>query len=219
MPLSTALRQEDLADAYQDCHEIVYQIVHKTAARFGLSFEDLVSEAHRLLVKAYDTYDRSKGAALSTWVYSQVNWGLLSFMRKELRHHHLVNTDDLPEQSVDPDLFLTTLRSDLTEDANVVVSLILDSSSDFQRLCKWNRASTKNHVLNTLRECLEDMGWQARDIKRAMREIGDVLNGVLDVEASRPRTVFERCNATRSEIWLLARVGLTPREVRELLKP
>ncbi len=169
------LRQEVLTETYIDLQKMVYMVTNKIALRYGVPFEDLIGVSHQIFVKECDRYDSKHGASISSWIYSKVNWGLLSFMRKEYRHLHLGNLDDAPEQTCPPNTFLAEIKSELSEDANSIVALVLDTHNDFALLCKWRKTRTRRAALNALVEHLEDVGWTEEKIELHFNEIRKAL--------------------------------------------
>lgn len=213
--LNTPLRKEILTDAYHDLRLLVYQITHRFSKRYSIPFEDLVSESHVLFVEAYDKYDRAKGASLSSWVYAQVSWGLMTFMRKELKHRGLKTLEEAPEQTQNPHLYLMELQSELSEDARGILSVLLSSGKDFSIMCRWSRADTHTKAMNVLREHLEDLGWQAREIARGLEELAAHVNGRRKNFDNEDEAFWDEYTCTaRDEVWLLNKIGLSPQQVQ-----
>lgn len=202
-----------LNTAYEDLQQMVFYITQGFARTYNLRFDDLVGEAHVIFTKEYARFDPSKGAKLSSWLYSKIWWGLTSFMRKELRHHHLDNVDDIAEQSCAPNLFMAELRTSLSDEANSIVALILDTPRDFELLLCMNRANSRQRVLATLREHLDDAGWTDAEVDRYLCEIACVLTDKpVPEEVPEPGTFWDEGSER-----VLARVGITRAEVRALL--
>lgn len=175
-----ALRNDILTAAYEDLRPAIFEITGRFAWRYRFHFDDLLSESHRIFVREFERWhasDRKDKAALSSWIYGKVTWGLMSFVRKEIKHHNLPNADDFDTRSEDPNLFLFELRSELSADANAIVSLVLNAPADLMALLKWNKPTSRTAVIQSIREHLEDSGWQREEVKRYMAEISAVLNG------------------------------------------
>jgi len=218
-----SLRADIISEAYEDLRLMVFNIAHRFSAKFKIPFEDMLGQAHVIFIQQMDRYDPAHGAKLGTWIFSKVTWGLMSWMRTELRHWHLDDADELDEEASNADSrFLVEIVSELSDDARAVVQLILDAENDFKLTCRWNRAHTRSGMLRSLREHLEDIGWHSRQIKTCIQEIRHVLCDGAENEPERekedetPRPLA-RLNLRREDVWLSARVGLTPREVRALV--
>lgn len=216
--MSTALRSVAMEATYEDLQLLVYQATHKIATRYQIPFEDLLSEAHCCFVRAFDTYTPEKGASMSSWVYSKVTWGLQTFLRKELRHHNQPRIDDQPELAYDPGRPVSELYSDLSDEAQEVVRVLLESPKDFSRLCRWNDVASKDTLRETMSEHLQDRGWSVFAVRESFQEIAEALEPEEEEKPEPPPPpCLRRLNTTRKEIWLVARVGLTPSQVRHLL--
>lgn len=175
MPAGPRLQHQITNTTYEDLSHLVFQVTHGFARRYNIPFRDLVSEAHIIYVEQVERYDKTRGTALSSWVYTKVWFGLMSYVRRGFKRPPHVELEEAPEPATPPDLFLHDLRDELSADARTVVSLLLDSGRDFSLLCKWNRARTRTSMLKTLREHLEDIGWSAEQIGEAFDEIRDAL--------------------------------------------
>lgn len=209
----STLASLQLNSAYEDLQQMVFYITQNFARTFSLQFDDLIGEAHVIFTKEYQRFDPEKGTKLSSWLYTKIWFGLMSFMRKELRHHHLDNVDDLQERSCNPNLFLSDLRGSLSEEANAIVSLILDTPRDFELLLCMNRANSRQRVLATLREHLGDSGWDDDDVERHITEITCVMSDApVPVEPPAVGSFWDEGSER-----VLARVGITRAEVRALL--
>ena len=210
-----ALRDMQLTAAYEDLQRLVYFITHRFAKKYGVPFEDLISEAHVIFMEQYARFDPSRGSHLSSWIYLKVRFGLVSFMRKQYKHLRLASIDEAPEQSCDPEIFLTDLRGSLSEEANAIVSLVLDMPKDFELLLRINRANTKRAVLSSIHEHLTDQGWTEDEVEKYVSEISAVLTGqevTHEEEKPEPGSFWDESSER-----VLSRIGLTRLEVRALL--
>ena len=218
---SSTRRAAALASSYEDFHLLVFYITHSFATRFDIPFDDLISEAHVAFVKAFDSYDPSHGTKVSSWIYHEVWTGLMSFMRKELRHRNLEElTDQTPMGFTTQSTFLLDLQDDLGRDARALMEILLSGPRDFSTLCRWNQVTTRTGALEALREYLEDRGWPTRSISRGISDLRALVN-------NRPKRPCERTDedefwddgrwSAREECWLIDKVGLTPARVQALL--
>jgi hypothetical protein len=221
---STTSRDAVLTSAYADLHLLVYSITHSFSLRFNIPFDDLISEAHIQFVKSVDKFDKKKGMKLSSWVYHEVWTGLMSFMRKELRHRGLDEFTELtPMPPTAQNNYLLELQSELSKDAKAVVKILLDGGRDFSTLLNFHGAETKTSTLEVLREHLADSGFSLTALTRGIADLRALVNG----RSKTPNELVPeddfyddsgpRQYTSREECWLLNKVGLTPCRVQALL--
>ncbi len=214
---ASALRNDIIAETFVDLCGMVYSIAHRFSRQYQVRFDDLLSLARVEFVRACDSFNPKKGTKLSSWIYSKVAWALLSYIRHERRHKELVSLDELIEAgsyhpayeriSV-PEGFIWEFKTELSRSASRVVDLVTNSTDDFILLLRWNKALTSTEVKNTISEHLVDSGWEKGRVRRCIQEINSVLED-WNVEARLER------KKEREKNWLLSKVGLTPREVRQ----
>ncbi len=176
MSAGPRLQHQIINTTYDDLSHLVFQVTHGFARQYNIPFQELVSEAHMIYVEQVPRYDRTKGTALSSWIYTKVWFGLMSYVRNGFQRPPHVELEEAPEVSTPPEQFLLDFRDELSEDARTVVGLLLDSRRDFSLLCKWNRVRTRKQMLKTLREQLRDEGWSSRKIFVAFFEIREALS-------------------------------------------
>jgi DNA-directed RNA polymerase specialized sigma subunit len=212
------LRQEIITDSYEDYRPILHSLVNQFSFRYRLNPHDLLSPAHEAFMQACNSFDSDSGTKLSSWIHQKVDWALRSFMRRELRHHHLETLENVPEESVEPDRFMYELKQELSKDARRIVRLVTTSSTEFSLLCKVNKTRCRLRAVHTLKEHLEDKGWQEDRINKRIEEVETVLNEGAGEDMGPRYIPIKGLWAAREDVWLLSRVGLTPKQVRRLLR-
>lgn len=196
MTTSLSAWQRDRLDGqYRLLCDLVFRLTHTFARKYAIPFDDLIGPAHVAYVKAYERYDGTKGAKLSSWIHTKVWYALMSFVRKELTHRtrfgygsevlvaDLIREEDdrgkgLP--TTPPNLYRLEVESELSPAACTVVQLLLETRRDFALMFQWETAKahrvTRRHLLKCLREHLTDLGWSRVQITAAFQEIRGTLN-------------------------------------------
>jgi DNA-directed RNA polymerase specialized sigma24 family protein len=170
-------------ETYEDVRLLVYRIVHKFAACYGFTFDDLITHAHLAYVKAYEAYTTSKPAPgkkkakFSSFMYFWVTTDLITYVNKEKRHRH----NELEESMVEgytPDArpFLEQLEEELSEDASLVVRLVLDTPEEFSATCHWCAAKNPIGMRRSVSEYLKNHGWARERIEEAFLEIRQIIS-------------------------------------------
>lgn len=206
----TPLEQDALLSTYQDVRLLIMKVTHHFVAKSGIPFDDLLGESHYIFTRAYRNYrpERfSKPCKFSSFLYFSLNCELRNYIKKQ--HHHR-NQLEIKEElcgAEDPNTFGVEVGSALSVDAQMVVGLLLDTPSDISTLFRWNKVKGKRGVLSSLREHLTDLGWDLPQIRETFEEIEAVLDNKAKTQVKE-----------RSEFWLKHRVGLTPSQVRSLIR-
>ena len=126
----------------------------------GIPYNDLESEAMLAYVHATRSYNASKGASRSTWVYVCVTNALTTYCKTEqIRRFHEVGMDDLPEmitwdETLDKLIFQERMDR-LSTDAQEIVRLILHAPEEVVGLLAEKtpgaiRSRLRYHMQNTL---------------------------------------------------------------------
>lgn len=198
-----ALTKLALNSEYDDLHDLVYHIAGKFSRKYAIPVSDLIGPAHAVYVRERERWHKgAKKAALSSWLYTKIWYGLMSFVRREIIYRtrmgestepHVESVDSLwvdleGEEYQSPlhsDLISYTynyrleLEGELSQQAATVVSLVLDVHSDFAMVYSWHTHNRKkvepHHMLNALREHLGDCGWPMATIEAAFSEIRKML--------------------------------------------
>jgi len=178
-----------LSETYVELQPIIFRIIHKFHSRYGIPLEDLVPVAHKSFVRSCMRYDRTKGTALSSWVYQKL-WGdLMDFTRTETRwrrHHASLEelVSDIEERAsrvetllpkTHPDTFMTELKDRLSANAQVVVKIVLESPKAFSKKCAKKNVRTSSALKRALQAYLREMGWQSSKIKQTFEELIETL--------------------------------------------
>lgn len=172
-----------MTDAYLQNRDTIYAITRRFAWKYRFHFNDLLSAAHKEFVRAFDRFHsstRTDKAALSSWIYFNVTTALMSFVRKEIKHHNLPDVTEHNMRTTPPDHFLFEFQSELSQDARSIIQLILDAPEDLITLFRWNsskRGLTQVGALRSIQDHLETLGWTRDQVKKNFHEIIAVLNG------------------------------------------
>lgn len=200
----TAIEQDALTETYNDVKLLIYKVTHHFTARSGLPFEELLSEAHYIFARAYRNYDPKRfSSKFSSFLYFSLHCELKNFIKKQYKHRNLLEVNEECVGTEDANRFRVSVESGLSEEAKLVVALILDTPQEMRAVMRWNSVRGKRSMLVSLREHLIDLGWTAEQLKTAFHELQVVLGDTARRKAQQ-----------RTEFWLRHRIGLTPDQVR-----
>lgn len=159
----------DTDRAYEKLKGLVYRLTHDFQGQFGGDFDELLSEANWIFLKAVRDYDPFHGAKLITYVYTKVYYGL----RSTLGPNHYVRYGPRTLQrkhtpithvAASPKTSLGEKLNRLSEEAAAVV-----------RIALFIREKTSSSKRTRLIEILCEYGWAAEEILDCFNEIKEIL--------------------------------------------
>lgn len=171
--MNAALHKDILEETYTDVQQLIFKMVHKFIRQSGGDFEEYLSEANLAFVQAMKKYDKTKGQ-ISTWIGFQVWHTLLEKKRNQSKDRHLF-TETIPERKVESRQHaVTSLLSDLSQDARFVASLVLDIPEEIVSPTIKNGSRPAN-LRKSLHNYLLDMGWTYSKIQECFEEVRQAL--------------------------------------------
>lgn len=145
--------------------------------RYGGDLQEIKSEAVEYFYTAYDSYDSSKRAKFTTWLYAKVWNGLLDSQKKMIWRQKLLGapvelTDEIPREESTFDLSVFT--ENMTEDAKHVVNTVISCPDKLKEKIKKrdNGLAMRKRVREYL---MEQEGWGRSRIAETFEEITEAL--------------------------------------------
>ena len=136
----------DAEKLFYEVENLLKYLSHRFIKRFGGDFDEVLSEANLGFVQAFQTFNPDKGAKFSTWVHLKVWRKLQEIYRSQKRLQNLeftTNTEELWQGANLKRLDTQNWRIcwdkiperikplDLSEDANTIIRLVLQSPKEF----------------------------------------------------------------------------------------
>lgn len=159
---------------------MLLKTAHKYAHVSGIPFDDVMSAAHFVFMRAYNHNYRpkpgTKPAKFSSRLYNSLNWELKDYINEERPHrNHLEVDEELIGASEGDANFRVALESELSEDARTIVALVLETPDDITEMMRWDRVKSRKGFLRTLREHLQDVGWSTKRIVESFDELREAF--------------------------------------------
>lgn len=177
MSYSSVLEHDALTETYNDVRLLIYKRVHHWAAISGMAFDDLLGEAHFIFARTFRDYKPEKfKAKFSSFLYFCLDCGLQTYIKKQHKHRNLEEVSEADCGTEDHNAFLLEIHSALSDDAKIVVNLLLTTPDDIAVLFRWHRVKSRRGVMLALREHLMDIGWDPRQIRATFDELKTVIN-------------------------------------------
>lgn len=150
---------------------------HLGTAGDGSEFDDAMSEARIAYMRAYQTWQPDGGSKFTTYLCQCVYRRLLDRYKFDRRRRALWQGVADPDTLGVPDRLpfdRDSFERHLTEDAQVVLSLVLDAPDEIAQIAM-NKGGQPQNWRSTIRDYLAAMGWAARRITRTFDEIKEAL--------------------------------------------
>jgi DNA-directed RNA polymerase specialized sigma24 family protein len=160
----TLLEREAESQTYVDVERMLYRICGRFKTQFGGDLKEYLGVANDAYLRAYLHYDSSR-SAFSTFCWKCVWRALLDCSRKERNRSAAVTYDsDLSDEAADTGFDLMVFLRELSDDANLVVHLVLESPKELGQM-----------GIDSLRRVLRRKGWEANRIEGTFSEIRQSL--------------------------------------------
>ena len=175
MATATALPRA-MAATYEDVERLVYDTTWKWIRSRGGEgdFDWWLSEANAAFIRAYEVYDRTKGAKFSTWCRSEIWLTFLDIERKQARAMKTTSIDGV----TDPQELVSSYEwiSHLSEHARFVADLAINTPDELAEQIP-SSGEYRVNFKEACRDYLMDLGWTAKYITDIFEEIRFIING------------------------------------------
>lgn len=162
---------------YRGVEKLIRKLVHDFHYRHGGDLLELESTANLAFWQAYLSYDPSK-AKLTTWCQWKVWKALLSHLRTTIKEQGRfpLDTDALLEEIPQRQrIHSRELVKDLSNDAQTIANLLLDTPYDLRCLVAEIGKGTTENFHTAIARLLRRMGWAWCRILDASHEITEAL--------------------------------------------
>lgn len=117
---------------YEDVKLMLYQLAWDYQRRYGITFEEALSEAHWGFVRAWRRYNAGKHASFSSWCYFVANKKLQGLIRDRARDPVLImeiNEELVGEAPAERSPCLEVVEG-LSKEAQEIVKLLLETPAE-----------------------------------------------------------------------------------------
>jgi DNA-directed RNA polymerase specialized sigma24 family protein len=172
-----ALRDIALTQTYEDVKMLIYQTCWKFTEAYGGEIEEWIAEANYYFLRAYESYQESKGT-FSTWLRRNLWQHLMNYSQRLRQIHKNIEIkpmgDEIPIISVN-DRRLEDLLEEFSADLREIVDLVLDPP-DFLINDALEKGTRPYNFRGCLRRYLKSTGRTAKEITESFAEIGEILS-------------------------------------------
>ncbi len=172
---STKIESAAITDTLSDVRKMLDKMAWFYCDHKKRDFEDYQAVANLAYVKAYRTFDLTKGALLSTWVWHKTRGELQRYrskMAKQYANEKQISTKREPIRK--PRHLYDRVRSELSEDALLVLRLIAESPGELVKVFRSAKRNPKRTQVE-IRKRLRKNGWPTAKMVDVFNEIKEVL--------------------------------------------
>lgn len=165
-----------MVETYEDVERLIYQLVHRFNQRYGGDFRELLSDANLAFMRAYKSYDPSKGQ-FTTLLVTSVQRLLFRTLKNRIKYQQRYGTtlDEHRTISRDVEEFdFDCFVSNMSADAKFVVRLITHSPPELAAVANGKGGEPRNWR-SSIKGYLRDLGWSANQITESFTEIAGFL--------------------------------------------
>lgn len=164
----------EVKQAHLQIERMIEKVVTNFHHKNGGDRDELLAEAKLIWLKALPHYDSTR-SKITTFSWIVIWRGLISYNRKVYRRHsrESVGTIDYPLPDHSNSGFLRSLLFEVSEDARIIVEMILDTP---RHLGTWlNSQWAMRQILPIVENRLHGMGWDSIRIENRFQEIREAL--------------------------------------------
>ncbi len=160
----------ELKESYFQVERLIEKVVSKFHAKNGGEREELLAEAKLHWVAGMQRFDSTR-SKLSTWSWIVIWQGLSRYSQQQAKKRMLPTPERFDIEEKRDNGFLKSLVFDVSNDARIILEMILDTPVHFQ-------AQSKKAVksIRGLKRQLQGMGWSAYRIAETFNEVRGALS-------------------------------------------
>jgi len=160
----TMLEQYAENQTYIDVERMLYYVCGRFKTRFGGELHEYLSVANDAFLRAYLKWDPAK-SAFTTYAW-HCTWNALRDVARQRRRwgEKIVGNSELSDRAIDSRFNLAEFLRELSDDARIVVHVVLDTPREFADMGK-----------NSVRDYLGRIGWATERISESFSEMRESL--------------------------------------------
>ncbi len=172
---STKIESATITDTLDNVRKMLDKLAWNYCDHSKQDFEDYQSVANLAYMKAYHSFDPTKGASFITWTWHCANGYLKrhrSKMAKQYANEKQATIKREPIQK--PRYFYDRVMAELSEDARLVLRLIAESPKELVHCFRYAKRSPRK-ARHMIRLRMQDEGWKPARVVDAFDEIREVM--------------------------------------------
>jgi len=179
---AATLRKDALTETYEDAKDLIFDTCWDFQRGHGGDIEELIAEANKIFVLAYNSYN-SEESKFTTWLVTSIKNGLKTLIRTEWRQSHpsLARIKEhFPYQEYEQTKSFSVLEllDEMERDAHIILWLFLDTPKEVfasavieGKKSKHIQVCMRKRLYNRLRQ----LGWTIRRITESFEEIAQAI--------------------------------------------
>lgn len=168
------IRHQAVQESYRDVERMIADLVRRHTNCPNCDYEERIGAANEAYCRAYAAYDPRRGA-FTTLVWHSVRNKLKNQCRACCRHPQVgYNVNSHIDRMEDKkSIGLTAILADLSDDARVVVEMVLEAPGELKSLLKRNKSGQDKRYALSIH--LQKLGWTMARVVESFHEIRRAL--------------------------------------------
>lgn len=179
---TVTLRKNTMTKTYEDVRNLIFETCWRFQKGHGGDIEELIAEANKLFILAYNSYDSEK-SQFTTWLVFKIKKGLETLIRTEWRQSHpslsrIKGHNPYQENEYTESFSVLELLDEMEKDAHIILQLFLDTPREVfvSAICSGRKPKHIQVCMRKrLRNRLRQMGWTIRRITESFDEIAQAI--------------------------------------------
>lgn len=164
-----------VTETHKDVQNQIYKMAHKFHKQYGGAWDEVLSEANYYFLTAYASY-KDGTAEFTTHCHWTMFYGFLSYYRNQRKRASRIEDAPIDVVEAKSRFDLKRLLTELSEDAQQVVTLIVDPPADVKYDAVAGKGlSNASSMKKAVRSFLQEIGWTADRMCNAFQEIQNAI--------------------------------------------
>jgi hypothetical protein len=172
-------KTDNLDELFASVEKLLYKQAWAAVAKYGIAFEDALSECHLAFVKATKQFQEGRGTKFSTFLQLKCQWHFLTLASQSKRAPHFVEIE-LNEElvGVAPVQHSPCLEAveGLSSEAREIVGLLLETPAEI--LGVWSPIKPKQLLRRVKRYLQRKRGYSKARLEKAHEEITNTFRQI-----------------------------------------
>lgn len=173
----SALILDTRTETYQDLQALIKSMARRFCQAYNMPLDEGLSLAHEAFLESFLSFQSNRGK-FHSYVCQKILSKLYEWNRTTVRRNILGPRENVPMETLtekQQQQWLVDFLDSLTEEARMVVQLVLDPPRDIIHCLIEKGDATPARWRSAIKEFLSDMGWTREQVTKTFSEIRKAL--------------------------------------------
>lgn len=169
------MQNQAAEETYRDIENMIHQLCWMAYRRWGGDIEEYESAANEAFAKAYNNFDPNNGTRFITYANRAIQNALFDHHDDEIKYSQRYGREIDETTSTRYHSRVDQILSNISQDARVIVQLILDTPEELKGLLSKRHPDDSRRIIWTH---LQKLGWSMARVVQSFEEVKEVLQEV-----------------------------------------